>query len=120
MVTVSGPVSKVCETCGGTFNLMFHHTSYEPEVLQVLCGSCHRKVHLKDKTIRRPANFLSKLVQPTGLMIRVDSDIIDDLKHFFPTLNEEGTATLVRLILKRTVAEAKRQTEAKKRRQESF
>jgi len=34
-----------CELCGATKSLVKHHRSYEPEVLQILCRACHRRVH---------------------------------------------------------------------------
>ena len=37
--------SMSCELCGSTKNLMNHHVSYEPEVVQILCSSCHQKQH---------------------------------------------------------------------------
>lgn len=34
-----------CEVCGATENLQLHHISYEPEITQCLCVSCHQEVH---------------------------------------------------------------------------
>ena len=36
---------KKCAICGATENLQRHHTSYEPEIIQILCVDCHKKVH---------------------------------------------------------------------------
>jgi len=46
-----------CERCGSTENLLNHHVSYEPEVIQVLCTSCHGKVHSFGGVPRRPEGF---------------------------------------------------------------
>ena len=32
-----------CNFCGSKENLLFHHVSYDPEIIQVLCKSCHIK-----------------------------------------------------------------------------
>lgn len=34
-----------CELCGLTEKLQEHHTSYEPEVIQILCVGCHILQH---------------------------------------------------------------------------
>lgn len=45
-----------CESCGAKNNLSVHHLTYENigreklDDLQVLCSSCHRKAHGKDKS----------------------------------------------------------------------
>lgn len=36
---------ECCEECGATDNLQEHHISYEPEIKQILCVSCHQKEH---------------------------------------------------------------------------
>ena len=38
-------MSECCAICGAMKNLQRHHTSYEPEIIQVLCVDCHKKVH---------------------------------------------------------------------------
>ena len=35
-----------CEICGSRESLIVHHRSYEPEVTELLCRSCHRMAHL--------------------------------------------------------------------------
>jgi len=34
-----------CEMCGATENIQRHHISYEPEIIQLLCVDCHKRVH---------------------------------------------------------------------------
>jgi len=34
-----------CEICSSPRFLVKHHISYEPEVIQILCRSCHSKLH---------------------------------------------------------------------------
>lgn len=45
-------------------------------------------------------------------MVRVDKDLLEQLEMFFPELSEEGAATLVRIILKKFVQEAKKRAKA--------
>jgi len=42
-----------CEICRANKKLHRHHLSYKPEVIQILCPSCHRKVHWKMNRNRR-------------------------------------------------------------------
>jgi len=41
-------------------------------------------------------------------MVRVDEAIVKQLRVFFPELDEEGVQTLIRIILKKFVEEAKK------------
>jgi hypothetical protein len=51
-----------CEICGSKRNLVCHHDSYKPEIVRVLCPSCHIKLHLSNPNIpKRPKNFSSKI-----------------------------------------------------------
>ena len=34
-----------CNHCGSTEQLLLHHISYDPEIFQVLCKSCHIRFH---------------------------------------------------------------------------
>lgn len=38
-------MSEKCEICGATENIQEHHISYEPEIKQFLCVTCHEAVH---------------------------------------------------------------------------
>ena len=38
-------IGKVCELCGTPDDLQIHHISYDPEITQILCVSCHKKQH---------------------------------------------------------------------------
>ncbi len=42
-----GKISKgaVCEICRTTEQIQKHHVSYEPEIIQLLCVDCHKKIH---------------------------------------------------------------------------
>lgn len=51
------------------------------------------------------------------VMVRVDSDVIEQLRQIFPQLSEEQNATLIRIILK-TLLDGHREEELK-RQQES-
>lgn len=56
-----------CELCGATKSLIHHHVSYDPEIIQILCRSCHHKVHWKNGNARvRPSGFRSSLYNDTA------------------------------------------------------
>lgn len=76
------PTVDECELCGvsqgpnsdtlGYTNLYGHHTSYYPEALLWVCGSCHAKIHNTDgfydilnPNIERPDSF--RHGSPTGV-----------------------------------------------------
>ena len=50
-----------CERCGSKENLVHHHVSYEPEVIQILCLTCHGRVHSFGGIPKRPIGFQSNL-----------------------------------------------------------
>ena len=52
-----------CEECGMTENVVLHHVSYEPEVTQKLCRSCHTKAHTHGKIPKRPMNFIAQFTR---------------------------------------------------------
>jgi len=56
-----------CERCGSTENLLNHHVSYEPEMIQILCTPCHGKVHSFGGVPRRPEGFKPDLSLHTKL-----------------------------------------------------
>ena len=42
------PITTPCQICGGTENLLRHHTDYsKPLEVQIVCTSCHKRIHLK-------------------------------------------------------------------------
>lgn len=51
-----------CEICGSTKDLVRHHIRYNPEIIQVLCRSCHTKIHNK-KEIRPPGEGFCKYAE---------------------------------------------------------
>jgi len=61
-----------CEKCGSTINLDYHHDSYDPEIVRVLCRSCHRKIHFEHPELpKRPKNFVSKIPKNKSAISRV-------------------------------------------------
>ena len=44
-----------CVACGSRQNLQRHHVSYKPEIIAILCQSCHLSLHgrLRDQDFRR-------------------------------------------------------------------
>ena len=50
-----------CERCGATENLVHHHVSYEPEVIQILCLTCHGRLHSFGGIPKRPIGFQTNL-----------------------------------------------------------
>ena len=38
-------MDEKCAICGATENIQKHHTSYEPEIIQLLCVDCHKAKH---------------------------------------------------------------------------
>lgn len=38
-------IGKTCEECGSLDDLQEHHISYDPEIKQVLCVTCHKRKH---------------------------------------------------------------------------
>ena len=73
MVTVKDLEKVTCTECGSIINLVYHHISYDPEQLVVLCKSCHKKEHHKNN-ILRPHNFVSKIIKQTGFTTVAVSD----------------------------------------------
>jgi len=43
-----------CKKCGSTENLIQHHVSYEPEIKDALCQSCHNKLQRREIKARFP------------------------------------------------------------------
>ena len=68
--------NKICDICGAEDNLQVHHISYEPEVTQNLCVSCHQK--------QRPYHGVGK---------SNNSPLFDKLKEKFIQLSEGGRKT---------------------------
>ena len=52
-------LERRCQECGATNSLLVHHLTYEPEVLVVLCQSCHRKFHIRQQRRDRKGRFTS-------------------------------------------------------------
>lgn len=64
---------SVCEHCGVTKNLVRHHISYEPEITQMLCRSCHGKEHQKPNLPTPPY---------TSIQIKDESyDVFNEVKQ---------------------------------------
>ena len=60
MVRYLGEMDK-CNECGDDVNLIDHHVSYDPEIIKVLCRSCHIKFHKKyPDQLRRPRKYKTK------------------------------------------------------------
>ena len=36
-----------CSICGSTEDLVRHHVSYDPEIIDILCRRCHSSLHAK-------------------------------------------------------------------------
>ena len=68
-----------CEICGSREGLIVHHRSYEPEVTELLCRSCHSAVHNYTKVPKNP-NF-----QGTKL-VRVNPKVLDVFVEKHPEL----------------------------------
>lgn len=47
-----------CVFCGSTKNVIKHHASYEPEIIQHLCRSCHRREHMKKPELKSPISTI--------------------------------------------------------------
>jgi hypothetical protein len=61
---VKGLEKVVCKRCGSTKNLVYHHISYEPEQIEVICRSCHALEHKPAQGISlRPNGFRTKIVK---------------------------------------------------------
>lgn len=78
------PEEKVkCAICGTSESLIYHHNSYEPEIIRVLCRSCHSKVHHQDPNLpKRPKSFESQLIN----------------NHFLSTTKRIKRATYTKII----------------------
>jgi hypothetical protein len=72
-VKVAGLEKVSCNRCGSTRSLVYHHITYEPEKVEVVCSSCHRQEHGKHKV--RPENFVSKVViEYQGTKVYLDTE----------------------------------------------
>jgi hypothetical protein len=50
-----------CTKCGAKDNLLDHHVSYVPEIIETLCRSCHMSFHKRyPDRIRVPKDFKRK------------------------------------------------------------
>ena len=38
-------MDKYCSICGSDKNLIYHHLSYEPEIVVIVCRKCHQAMH---------------------------------------------------------------------------
>ena len=63
-------MTEKCAICGATENIQKHHTSYEPEVIQLLCVDCHKKVH--NHGVGNPPGWNPKLFETLG----IDAEIL--------------------------------------------
>lgn len=51
---------KNCEACGRDARIYGHHDDYnEPFKIKWVCGSCHRKIHVKPKRYMKDMNYIS-------------------------------------------------------------
>ena len=57
-----GKKMSSCKLCGTTQNLVQHHLSYEPEVLQTLCQRCHRETHTLFDAPKPPLGFYPRMI----------------------------------------------------------
>ncbi len=63
-----------CTICGNTKNLVSHHKSYDPEIIEVLCKSCHKTVHYHTDVPKNPN------ARPfEGKTVRIDEKIYSEL-----------------------------------------
>ena len=60
----TGLEKKQCKLCGSTKNLIYHHTSYEPETIIVICESCHKR-KATHANLTRPIGFGTKIISQT-------------------------------------------------------
>jgi len=69
-----------CSKCGATTNLVKHHISYSPEVTDLLCDKCHRRLISRSiKGARLPIIrlFRTGIHFPKDLIERLGGDIVE-------------------------------------------
>ena len=61
---------ETCEICGTTENIQEHHISYEPEIKQFLCVTCHQKKH--GHGVGKAKGWTTKLSE----LLRIDAKML--------------------------------------------
>ncbi|GAJ05627.1 unnamed protein product, partial [marine sediment metagenome] len=55
-----------------------HHVSYDPEVIQTICRSCHGKAHASENAPKKPEGF--RYPPSPQVKITIDASTRDDLR----------------------------------------
>jgi len=65
-----------CIICGSTKDLVKHHVSYDPEIIDILCRKCHTSLHMKrywrTGTPYKPHNGINRQIT-----IRIDEELLN-------------------------------------------
>jgi hypothetical protein len=88
-----------CVICGSTENLVSHHISYEPEIIETLCKSCHREIHCHTSIPRNP-------VTKGFLLVRVETALLQQARKLFPESQGLTATGLVDLLIRKVLKEA--------------
>jgi hypothetical protein len=94
MVSIEGLEKVACNSCGSIKNLVYHHISYEPEQIEVLCRKCHGVEHSQLKGKVRPENFVSKIVVMN--CVKLETDVKVELEKIAGEIQakQAGSVTL--------------------------
>jgi len=72
-----------CNDCGSRTNLLFHHISYDPEIVQVLCESCNIKFHKKHPDIKISSTYKRRIKgKPAYTTITLKKQLKRDMEDF--------------------------------------
>ncbi len=101
-----------CEICGSTKKTIKHHVSYNPEITQILCYSCHKKGHNSIGTLHELNGF--KHHQNTGgiTSVSISMDARDALKALGK--KDDNYDTAIRRLLKMPPLKMKRKGAGRK------
>ena len=72
--------------CKSTENIVLHHKSYNPEITQYLCRSCHGKIH-SEKKIPKNFHYLGKTSISIGSDLRLALDDYRRKQRRIPTVS---------------------------------
>jgi hypothetical protein len=89
-----------CSQCGSIRALKYHHITYNPEKVIVLCTRCHTKLH-KNTDLPRPKNFNPKIKSPCStsanrISIGFSDEQFDFLCEQVRKGKAEGIAQIIR------------------------
>jgi len=69
-----------CSVCGSTEDLVRHHVSYDPEIIDILCRKCHSSLHMKrywrTGSPYKPHNGISRQIT-----IRIDEETLNAIDN---------------------------------------